>query len=347
MHCSNCGAALAQTAKFCANCGLPIGAQSKATSASKKNTSSGTQWKVVLIIGLTILGVILGSSFVQGNPIAGRIAGFVILGFAIALATQVLKIGWPKGSFSKFAVVWLGAWICLASLATQSPAEAAASLAKLKAEQPDEYLEQVRKRDGEDAYFGQLRILNPERFAAEKAQIVEAELSKIKQDTPQLWLRALKEKKPQEYEDLQAAIVSRTAKLRTEVLAVPAADVAKNADLYAELYALNPDDASIKAKYEDYSRKAQKAEWVRKSCTADEGLLAGGYAKDLVKRRLKAPSTAKFPWIVEGVHMGDCVYRVSSYVDSQNGFGAQIRTNYVAEVKHIEGGWLLVDLDTY
>lgn len=56
-------------------------------------------------------------------------------------------------------------------------------------------------------------------------------------------------------------------------------------------------------------------------------------AKDYITNNLKAPSTAKFPWDLKttyDVKMGK--YSVLSYVDSQNGFGAMIRTNFLCEI---------------
>jgi hypothetical protein len=52
-------------------------------------------------------------------------------------------------------------------------------------------------------------------------------------------------------------------------------------------------------------------------------------AQDYVKQALKSPSTAKFPgtdFLVH--HFGDNEYEVVSYVDSQNSFGAMIRSNW-------------------
>ncbi len=44
-------------------------------------------------------------------------------------------------------------------------------------------------------------------------------------------------------------------------------------------------------------------------------------------------------------YLGDCTHLVNSYVDAQNGFGAQIRTYYRAKVKYAEDGtWQLLDL---
>lgn len=69
----------------------------------------------------------------------------------------------------------------------------------------------------------------------------------------------------------------------------------------------------------------------------------------LVEKRLKAPSTAKHPWGTsdyEITNLGTNRYTVSSYVDSQNGFGAMIRTNYTATIKKSGDSWRLEDLTT-
>ncbi|WP_374075174.1 hypothetical protein [Bdellovibrio bacteriovorus] len=61
-------------------------------------------------------------------------------------------------------------------------------------------------------------------------------------------------------------------------------------------------------------------------------------SQQFVEGRLKAPTTAKFPMInakgVEVAYAGECVHIISSYVDSQNGFGAMIRTKYVAKIRY-------------
>ncbi len=75
-------------------------------------------------------------------------------------------------------------------------------------------------------------------------------------------------------------------------------------------------------------------------------------AEKFVKAQLKAPGTAKWPWSVhsDGVsvdHLEGGLYRVQSWVDSQNSFGAMLRTHYVAEVRTSDGkSWKLVSLVT-
>jgi hypothetical protein len=52
-------------------------------------------------------------------------------------------------------------------------------------------------------------------------------------------------------------------------------------------------------------------------------------AEDYIKQLLKAPSTAKFPVAECSVtNLVDNQYKVVSYVDSQNSFGAMLRSNW-------------------
>lgn len=67
--------------------------------------------------------------------------------------------------------------------------------------------------------------------------------------------------------------------------------------------------------------------------SSSEDLLAYNYAEDFVKQQLKSPSTAKFPGIWDGkrdhiTKLGNREYKINSYVDSQNGFGAMLRSNW-------------------
>jgi len=52
--------------------------------------------------------------------------------------------------------------------------------------------------------------------------------------------------------------------------------------------------------------------------------LAQGFVKD----RLKAPATADFPYSFKRKRVNDSTFIINSYVDSQNSFGALIRTNW-------------------
>lgn len=61
-------------------------------------------------------------------------------------------------------------------------------------------------------------------------------------------------------------------------------------------------------------------------------------AQTFVERRLRAPASAEFPWMTgEGVrviHRSGCDFTVHGYVDAQNGFGALIRTRFVADLTY-------------
>lgn len=64
-------------------------------------------------------------------------------------------------------------------------------------------------------------------------------------------------------------------------------------------------------------------------------LMAQVMSEDLIKDRLKSPSTAKFQNHPVVVFVGDSSFIVDGYVDSENSFGAMLRTKYRAKVKFI------------
>lgn len=72
--------------------------------------------------------------------------------------------------------------------------------------------------------------------------------------------------------------------------------------------------------------------------------------QDLVKRDLTAPATADFASSGDSTitDMGNRRYRVVSYVDAENGFGANIRTSYTCVVQGEQdtNNWRLIDLQT-
>lgn len=106
-------------------------------------------------------------------------------------------------------------------------------------------------------------------------------------------------------------------------------------------------EREAKAEAERRTKKAaeEAAEAQRELCSND--VMAFTMAQEFVKKRLKAPSTADFPWIHDGaVRKSECgVFSVTSYVDAQNAFGAMLRTQYRATVKHVgNDNWQLVDI---
>ena len=65
-------------------------------------------------------------------------------------------------------------------------------------------------------------------------------------------------------------------------------------------------------------------------------------AQEFVRQGLKAPSTAEFP--LEPVSVGtdgNGLYQVESYVDSQNSFGAMIRSHWMLNMRPVGDKWML------
>lgn len=63
-------------------------------------------------------------------------------------------------------------------------------------------------------------------------------------------------------------------------------------------------------------------------------------AQNYVKNVLKAPSTADFPLLdYSAFDLGNNKYKIVSYVDSQNSFGAQVRSDYLAILSYKGGEW--------
>jgi hypothetical protein len=69
--------------------------------------------------------------------------------------------------------------------------------------------------------------------------------------------------------------------------------------------------------------------------------------QDFVEDRLKAPSTADFPQLSDwtATKTGPDQWRIRSYVDAENSFGAAIRSRFVCEVRYVGNDrWRLIDL---
>ncbi len=80
-------------------------------------------------------------------------------------------------------------------------------------------------------------------------------------------------------------------------------------------------------------------------------LAAYDMMEKFVIKRLKSPSTAKFPsvWDDRDKHVrfvSDHTYIITSWVDSQNGFGAMIRTQFTGKIREGDNGeWQLLSLN--
>ncbi len=81
---------------------------------------------------------------------------------------------------------------------------------------------------------------------------------------------------------------------------------------------------------------------------SDPGSAAEAWAitRKFVTDQLRSPTTADFPWSPTGTtKLGPGKWRIAGYVDSQNAFGATLRTEFTATVETRDGTkWSLVDL---
>lgn len=94
--------------------------------------------------------------------------------------------------------------------------------------------------------------------------------------------------------------------------------------------------------------KAQAEKEEEKRCS--DQTMAFAMSQKFVKQRLKSPATAKFPYAtnagVQTQYLGNCTHRVRAFVDSQNSFGAMIRSTYTVKLKKQPSGnnWSLLDI---
>jgi vacuolar-type H+-ATPase subunit I/STV1 len=83
----------------------------------------------------------------------------------------------------------------------------------------------------------------------------------------------------------------------------------------------------------------------------DNGVMAYVMVTQHIKEQLKSPSTAKFPNFTDKnviVSKDDFVYTVSGFVDSQNGFGATVRTQYEVIIEQIsKNDWQYKDIKIF
>lgn len=90
----------------------------------------------------------------------------------------------------------------------------------------------------------------------------------------------------------------------------------------------------------------KRTHWTEK----DNSLLAYSVIEEYVEGRLKSPATANFPGVFDGkaghiTRLAENSYKIISYVDAQNSFGATIRTNFSGKIKQIgEHDWRLIFL---
>jgi len=222
-------------------------------------------------------------------------------------------------------------------------------LEALKAENPAAYLAEI-KTDKPDLWLKEARSLSPDAY-----------LSELETSNPIKWIDELKVMKPSVYADREKELTAmrstfeakaeqdRLAKiemLKASALALPASDFAANIKAYKELSRLDPDNALYAEKVASYEAKQKEAKAQAARCGRDNYSDAFFYGKEYVKRSLKSPSSAKFGSYGNSSvqHYKGCKFVVKGYVDSQNSFGAMLRSNYSVTMTPSGLGWTLEDI---
>lgn len=99
---------------------------------------------------------------------------------------------------------------------------------------------------------------------------------------------------------------------------------------------LLPDD------YRSQTRSIKKPSVSQPTEYKEDKYMAYAAMQHIVEQKLTSPSTASFPWGMSDhvKYIGDNQYMISSWVDSQNGFGATVRTNFSGVVEQTgEESW--------
>jgi cytochrome c-type biogenesis protein CcmH/NrfF len=104
-----------------------------------------------------------------------------------------------------------------------------------------------------------------------------------------------------------------------------------------------------KSEMQDAARAVQKfAEARTASCRKDRRVEVFTLVQTQIRNSVRSPSTASFNIAESDIRLAeDCLWKIRSFVDSQNGFGAIVRTPWSATVEFIPEtqGWKLRKID--
>lgn len=94
------------------------------------------------------------------------------------------------------------------------------------------------------------------------------------------------------------------------------------------------------------AKEAEEQQEAIREAQEDLGIEAKVMCEDFVRDRLLAPATADFPWLDYEANCSGEQCAVRSYVDSENSFGAKLRTTYRCVVRKSGDRWELLELET-
>jgi len=331
------------------------------------------------IIGWLLLAgfmtYVASATFPMAMSIITTILPFILVVMLVIPPKMVLRS--RKIVLVLLAITLMGAYQASAGIKIQEEEK----LANLKIFSPETYVDKLKSLGRDDEWFAALKDIRPEEYAVEKArrdEIVQwGQLRKEKQAridrVKQLYKRAGDEGrngitlKASDYEGTWNLIVTEgrlTCEQGPVYKGTPRPYVLFEAK--GKTYGVNG-AAMGKGGYPDartlLAGEAGEAPYVLKMldllvnvgsemCKATITENCGGEftarraAVAYVQSRLKSPSTADFPLLDLRYAMLECgVWSVKSYVDSQNTYGATIRTNFSAIVERkADGTWKPIDL---
>jgi hypothetical protein len=80
----------------------------------------------------------------------------------------------------------------------------------------------------------------------------------------------------------------------------------------------------------------------------DHTIEAFVYAQEQIEKQIKSPSSAEWPTASESLlHQKGNIYTFKSYFDSQNSYGAMIRTNYICVVEENNNLYKIKELQLF
>lgn len=109
----------------------------------------------------------------------------------------------------------------------------------------------------------------------------------------------------------------------------------RNARLVEEAKASHARKLAAEAAAEEARVRRAEAEYER-NCGERQVPMAFVMIQKPVRAKLRSPSTASFPYKpTVGMPLDKCRFRITSYVDAQNGFGAMIRTPWTGVIEYL------------
>lgn len=350
MYCDQCGSLIAATARFCAQCGKGIATTPKPPARlglGRSSTPITFSPKFLYLVVALVCGAFGGF----------RLGGFagLILFVAISLAFYIrhwpMPMRWRLGVLGAFALAIAITWSLEHYFQARNASIAAEQLAeslRLRRLAEEEFQRKSPSEHLNAARGLVTKALTPAIVAdafkhlgaipSSAAEFKEAQ--KLRDETSQ---RVVEQQNEIDKKWRQQTIAQARAKIgardyvNAEQLLLKVTTKARNTPEGREAYRLfqqiHPKAVAATAKAVAAGEAARQAADLRSGGPGDDAL-AQIRCEQAVTASLKAPSTADFAshWDTETRYEGNAIYVVTSYVDAQNSYGAQLRMHFECRV---------------